>query len=317
MYHMHMRYDVGIVGNGPVGLTAAIYTSRAFLKTLVLTGIVPGGQLTTTTDVDNFPGFPGGIKGPQLVADMQKQAERFGTEVKQISVVGIRSSDKAFTIKTTSGDIETRSVIVATGASAKYLGLASETKFLGKGVSACATCDGFFFRGKRVMVVGGGDTAMEEATFLTTFAEHVTIVHRRDTFRASPIMLERAKKNPNISFVTNKTIDEILGDAVVRSVRLKDAVSGKMEEMPVDGVFLAIGHKPSTDFLQGFVNLDERGYVMLTRPSSTLEAQTATNVPGIFAAGDCVDPLYRQAVVAAGMGSMAALDVQRWLSEQA
>lgn len=312
-------YDVIIIGSGPAGYTAALYTSRAFLKTLILAGVAPGGQLTTTTDVDNFPGFPGGIKGPALMEEMKKQAERFGTEIVTDTVTRFRTQDLRLKTTTQSGQTgntfmvigqsgkvyEGRAVIVATGAAAQYLGLESETRLMGKGVSACATCDGFFFRGKDVVVIGGGDTAMEEATFLTTFATKVTIVHRREEFRASPIMLDRAKKNPKISFVTNKTVEEILGENVVVGIRLKDRKTGRQEEVKTDGVFLAIGHKPSTEFAKGVVELDEKGYVVVK--------ETATSVPGIFAAGDCVDHRYRQAIVAAGQGCMAAMDAEKWL----
>jgi len=315
-------YDVIILGSGPAGYTAALYTSRAFLKTLVLAGTAPGGQLTTTTDVDNFPGFPRGIKGPALMMEMKKQAERFGTEVVQEEAVSCQLSavsqkERIITIKTSSGEYSAKAVIIATGATAQYLGLPSEQKYMGKGVSACATCDGFFFRGKDIVVVGGGDTAMEEATFLTTFANKVTIVHRREEFRASPIMLDRARKNPKISFLMNKTVEEILGESVVTGVRLKDGKSGKVEDWKTDGVFLAIGHTPSTEFLKNIVDLDQKGYIKIKRPQTALEPQTETSIPGIFAAGDCVDPRYRQAVVAAGMGCMAAMDAQAWLVEQA
>lgn len=303
-------YDVIIIGSGPAGYTAALYTSRAFLKTLVLAGDAPGGQLNTTTDVDNFPGFAGGIKGPALMMEMKKQAERFGTEIEQCQVSSITYQDKEklFVATADGKTFEGRAVIVTTGASVQYLGLPSEQKYMGKGVSACATCDGFFFRGKEVVVIGGGDTAMEEATFLTTFVTKVTIVHRREEFRASPIMLDRAKKNPKISFLTNKTVEEILGENVVTGIRLKDSKTGRQEEVKTDGVFLAIGHKPSTEFLKGVVELDEKGYIVVK--------ETATSVPGIFAAGDCVDHRYRQAIVAAGQGCMAAMDVQHWLSQQ-
>ena len=332
-------YDVIIIGSGPAGYTAAIYTSRAFLKTLVISGIQPGGQLTTTTEVDNFPGFARGIQGPTLVAEMKKQAERFGTEVASDVISNIQilpmsnttpaKQDPAPQDNTTNKPInrfivqgqkesyEGKSVIVATGAAAMYLGIPSEQKLMGKGVSACATCDGFFFRGKDVVVVGGGDTAMEEANFLTTFATKVTIVHRREEFRASAIMLDRARKNPKISFLTNKTVEEILGDSVVTGVRLKDNKTGSVEDVKTDGVFLAIGHKPNTEFLKSTVDLDQKGYVLVKRPQSPLNPQTETSAPGIFVAGDCGDPRYRQAIVAAGMGCMAAMDAQRWLSEQA
>lgn len=309
-------YDVIILGSGPAGLTGAIYTSRAFLKTLLISGNQPGGQLTTTTDVDNFPGFSEGIKGPAVMEEMKKQATRFGASAESDVISNIQilpmsnttNKDKNyFKVIGQNGSYEGRAVIVATGAAAQYLGLPSEQRLMGKGVSACATCDGFFFRGKDVVVIGGGDTAMEEATFLTTFATKVTIIHRREEFRASPIMLDQAKKNPKISFLTNKTVEEILGESVVTGVRLKDNKTGRREEVKTDGVFLAIGHKPSTDFLKGIVALDEKGYIVVK--------ETATSVPGIFAAGDCVDHRYRQAIVAAGMGCMAAIDAQHWLEE--
>lgn len=304
-----MLYDVIVIGSGPAGYTAALYTSRAFLKTLVLSGLEPGGQLTTTTDVDNFPGFPKGIAGPQLVADMKTQAERFGANVASDVITNIQYSNttnkqiKIFMVKGQETQYEAKTVIIATGASAMYLGLPSEQKFKGKGVSACATCDGFFFRGKEVVVIGGGDTAMEEATFLAKFATKVTIIHRREEFRASAIMLERAKKDPKISFLLNKEIDEIYGDSVVRGVKLKSG-----EDIKTDGVFLAIGHKPNTDFLKDFVDLDKKGYVVVG-------PYTQTSMPGVFAAGDCVDHRYRQAIVAAGQGCMAAMDAEKYLEE--
>lgn len=311
-------YDVIIIGSGPAGYTAALYTSRAFLKTALFTGIQVGGQLTTTTEIDNFPGFPKGILGSQLMADMEEQAKRFGTEVKQLSVVSIQQSDKTFIVKTESEQFQARSVIIATGATAMYLGLPSEKKLSGKGVSACATCDGFFFRGKEVVVVGGGDTAMEEATFLTKFATKVTIIHRRDEFRASAIMLDRAKKDPKISFLLNKEITEIYGDPSVQGVKLKSG-----EDIKTDGVFLAIGHKPNTEFLKNIIDLDKKGYVIIKTQNAELNdqielnskllAQTETSVKGIFAAGDCVDHRYRQAIVAAGQGCMAAMDAEKYL----
>lgn len=327
-------YDVVILGSGPAGYTAALYTSRAFLKTLIITGVQPGGQLTTTTEVDNFPGFPKGIQGPALMEEMKSQVERFGTEVEQHQVSSIKylGKTKSFVVTAERKTFEGKSVIVATGARAMYLGLPSEQKFMGKGVSACATCDGFFFRGKDVVVIGGGDTAMEEATFLTKFASHVTIVHRREEFRASAIMLDRAKKDPKITFLTSKIPVEIMGETSVSGIRLKDTKTGKVTAYPTQGVFLAIGHKPSTEFLDGVVELDEKGYVVIQKLSaissqlsagekqtmnSMAGAQTATSVPGVFAAGDCVDPRYRQAIVAAGQGCMAAMDAERWLVEQA
>jgi thioredoxin reductase (NADPH) len=339
-----MTYDVVIIGSGPAGYTAALYTSRAFLKTLVLTGIQPGGQLTTTTEVDNYPGFPNGINGTELVENMKKQVERFGTTVVSDSISNIKYQSASWRTNIQSKDqkdheifsvtgeksmYEGRSVIIATGAMAKYLGIPSEQTYMGKGVSACATCDGFFYRGKEVVVIGGGDTAMEEATFLTTFAPKVTIIHRSETLRASAVMLDRAKKNSKISFLLNKTVEEITGDTSVKAICLKDTKTGKLEEVKTEGVFLAIGHTPSTAFLKGVVELDAKGYVLVKQLSAIsqqssavrgeqlrnpmLGAQTETSVPGIFAAGDCADPRYRQAIVAAGMGCMAALDAQHYL----
>lgn len=310
-----MIYDVIIIGSGPSGYTAALYASRAFLKTMLFSGIQPGGQLTTTTEVDNFPGFPSGIMGPKLMSDMAEQAKRFGTDVRTDEVVSVAKKDGLFVVRTAAEECTAKTVIISTGASAMYLGLPSEKAFAGKGVSACATCDGFFFRGKDVVVIGGGDTAMEEATFLTKFASKVTIIHRREEFRASAIMLERAKKDSKIAFLTNKIVEEIVGDLAVTGIRLKDTVSGEVTEYKTQGVFLAIGHRPNTAFLAGFVDLDAKGYVVTKKADSALAAQTETSVPGVFAAGDCVDPRYRQAIVAAGQGCMAALDAQKYLEE--
>ncbi len=302
-------YDVVIIGSGPAGYTAALYTSRAFLKTLMLTGVQQGGQLTTTTEIENFPGFPKGILGPQLMMDMKAQVERFGTTIETATVTGIVKDEKrnVFTITADGKTFEGKTVIISTGASATYLGIPSEEKLKGKGVSACATCDGFFFRGKEVVVLGGGDTAMEEANFLTTFATKVTLIHRRDEFRASPIMVDRVKNNPKITMLLNKSVLEMVGEQSVTGIRLKDTKTGEETLYPTQGIFLAIGHKPSTEFLKGIVDLDEKGYVNVSG--------TATNVPGIFAAGDCVDHRYRQAIVAAGQGCMAALDAQKYLEE--
>jgi thioredoxin reductase (NADPH) len=291
-------YDVVIIGSGPAGYTAAIYTSRARLKTLLVAGPHIGGQLTTTTMIDNFPGFSGGVLGPTLMEDMKKHAVRFGTEI---------VTDEVKTLTNTSPFVLTgfkeyrgKTVIVATGAQAKTLGIASEEQFRGKGISYCATCDGFFFKNKTVAVFGGGDTAMEEATFLTKFAQKVTIVHRREEFRASKIMVEKAKKDPKITFLLGKTVDQFYGDTVLRGVRFVDGTN-----MTLDGAFIAIGHTPATAFLKGIVEMDENGYVKVTN--------TATSRVGIFAAGDCVDGRYRQAIVAAGQGCMAAMDVEKWL----
>ncbi len=302
--------DVIIIGSGPAGYTAALYTSRAFLKTLMLTGVQQGGQLTTTTEIENFPGFPKGILGPQLMVDMKAQVERFGTEIETATVTGVVKDEArgVFIVTADGKTYDGKTVIVATGASAMYLGLPSEEKLKGKGVSACATCDGFFFRGKEVVVLGGGDTAMEEANFLTTFATKVTLIHRRDEFRASPIMVDRVKKNPKISLLLNKTVEEMVGEQSVTGIRLKDVKTGESMVYPTQGIFLAIGHKPSTEFLKGVVDLDEKGYV-------TIKSHTETSIPGIFAAGDCVDHRYRQAIVAAGQGCMAALDAQKYLEE--
>lgn len=307
-----MVFDVIIIGSGPAGYTAALYTSRAFLKTLLLTGIQQGGQLTTTTHVENFPGFPNGITGSQLMTDMKAQVDRFGTQI-QASEVSKVSKGNTFIVIAGGKEYEGRAVIVATGASAQYLGLPSEKKFAGHGISVCATCDGFFFRGKEVVVVGGGDTAMEEANFLTTFATRVTIIHRRSEFRASPIMLARAKKNPKITFLTNNIIEEIVGDTAVTGVRIKDVATGERMTYKTQGVFLAIGHTPNTKFIKDLVKTDAKGYIFVHGIGKPGDYHTATNVPGIFAAGDCVDFQYRQAVVAAGMGCMAALDVQKYL----
>jgi thioredoxin reductase (NADPH) len=317
-------YDVIILGSGPAGYTAAIYTSRAFFKTLIIGGPEPGGQLSTTTAVDNFPGFPDGIQGPELVESMKKQAVRFGTEIQLYQVSGIKyqENSKIFFVKAGEKTFEGKAIIIATGASAKRLGIASEEKFRGKGISYCATCDGFFFHGKNIAVLGGGDTAMEDATFLTRFATHVTIIHRRDQFRASAIMLEKAKKNPKISFLTNTVVEEFYGDTVLRGVK----INGN-KELPFDGVFVAIGHEPNTAFLKDFVELDEKGFVVVksskfnpdqigVKVQNLNQIQTATNVPGVFAAGDCTDPHYRQAIVAAGMGCQAAIDTQKWLEEE-
>ena len=311
-----MVYDVIIIGSGPAGYTAAIYSSRAFLKTLVISGYQPGGQLTTTTEIDNFPGFPNGILGPTLMEEMRKQAMRFGTEIQTEQISSVEKKGNTFVVKAGEQIYEGRSIIIATGAQAKELGISGEETYRGKGVSYCATCDGFFFKGKTIAVVGGGDTAMEEATFLTKFAEHVTIIHRRNEFRASAIMLDRAKQNPKISFLTDTVITALSGDPVLSAITVKNVSSGEEKTIPMQGVFGAIGHTPATEFLRGFLDLDDKGYVVTPIQSVTSGVKTATSVLGVFVAGDCADVRYRQGVVAAGGGAMAAIDAERWLDEQ-
>lgn len=304
--------EVIIIGSGPAGYTAAIYAARANLKPLVIEGMQPGGQLTITTDVENFPGYPDGIMGPEMMEQFKAQAERFGTEVVFGMVTEVDFTKRPFTIKTDFETYQANAVIVCTGASARLLGLESEKRLMGHGVSACATCDGAFFPDKEVYVVGGGDSAMEEANFLSRFAKKVTVVHRRETFRASKIMYDRAQANPKVEFMVNRTIDEILdgGTGKVTGVRLKDTVTGELVEVPADGVFMAIGHVPNSKLFQGVLELDDEGYI-------PVHDGTKTSVEGVFAAGDISDRVYRQAVTAAGMGCMAAIDCERWLEEQA
>ncbi len=303
-------YDSVIIGSGPAGLTAAIYLSRAKLKNIMINGMEPGGQLTTTTDVENFPGFPEGVLGPQLVEDMKKQAANFGTEFLQTIVEKIDFDSKPFKLYLGNKQIiETRTVIISTGAEAKYLGIENEKEYIGRGVSACATCDAFFYRGKKVVVVGGGDTAMEEADFLTRFASKVTVIHRRNQLRASAILQERARSNEKICWKLNYTPKKVIADTKVTGIELINNETGEIETLNTDGVFIAIGHKPNTHFLEGKVSLDENGYI-ITEGKSSL-----TNIPGIFAAGDVQDSIYQQAVVAAGSGAIAALDVETYLTE--
>jgi len=306
------HYKVVIIGSGPAGLTAAIYASRANLEPLVLEGVQPGGQLTTTTEVENYPGFEHGIQGPELMDVTRKQAVRFGTEVATDTVVDADLGQRPFTLSLESGaKITCDALIIASGATAKYLGLPSEQKLMGHGVSACATCDGFFFRGKEVAIVGGGDTAMEEANFLTKFATKVWLVHRRNEFRASKIMAQRTLDNPKIEVVWNSTITEILGEPEtgVRGIHVKNLETGAEREIPVKGYFSAIGHEPNTKIFRGKLAMNDVGYLEVKHPT------TFTSVEGVFAAGDVADHIYRQAVSAAGEGCKSAIDVERWLAK--
>ena len=303
--------NVVIIGSGPAGLTAAIYTARAGLEPLVLEGVQPGGQLTTTTDIENFPGFPEGVQGPDLMDKLREQAQRFGAECVFKSATAVDFGRRPLSVVVDGEEtVEAATVIIATGASALYLGLDSENRLRGKGVSACATCDGFFFRGKEVAVVGGGDTATEEASFLTRFATKVTIIHRRDKLRASKPMQERVFANPKIAFAWNSTVDEVLAEngQTVTALRLRNLGTGEFTRLPVDGMFLGIGHRPNTDPFAGQIELDDKGYIVT-------KTHTMTNVPGVFACGDVVDSRYKQAITAAGSGCAAAIDAERWLEE--
>ena len=300
--------DLAIIGSGPAGYTAGIYASRASLKPVLFEGLESGGQLMLTTDVENYPGFDSGIMGPDLMQIFKKQAERFGTEIKTETINSIKKIDGGFSLKSAKDSYEFKSVIISSGASAKWLDIKGEKELQGHGVSACATCDGFFFKEKEVIVVGGGDSAMEEALFLTKFATKVYIVHRRDSFRASKIMQDRVLDNDKIEVLWNKEVTEIHGSESVESVSLSDTKDGSSSEVNIDGVFMAIGHTPNVDFLGGLVELDEKGYV-----KTGFTTETSTSVPGVFAAGDVADSIYRQAVTAAGTGCQAAIDAERWL----
>ena len=309
---MENHYKVIIIGSGPAGLTAALYSARANLSPLVFEGIQPGGQLTITTEVENYPGFPEGVLGPEMMDLFRKQAQRFNAKTLFQDVSKVDFSKRPFKIFSNDQEYLADSVIIATGASAKLLNLPSEKLYMGYGVSACATCDGFFFRGLEVAVVGGGDTAMEEANFLTKFAAKVVVIHRRDHLRASKIMQDRAFKNPKISFLWDSTVEEVLGKEengkkIMTGIKVKNLKTGAISQQKIDGLFIAIGHQPNTSIFQGQLEVDDKGYII------TQSRGSQTNIPGVFAAGDVTDPLYRQAVTAAGMGCMAAIDAERFL----
>jgi thioredoxin reductase (NADPH) len=302
-------YDVIIIGSGPAGLTAAIYTTRASFKTLIIAGNRWGGQLMLTTLVENFPGFPEGIQGPDLMLNMRKQAEHHGAEIKEINFKDADFSKKPFKVTTEDGQTyESKSVIIATGEDTKWLGVPGEQEKIGRGVSSCAPCDAPFFRNKKVIVVGGGDSAMEEALVLAHASEHVTLIHRKDSFRASQIMQDKVKNNPKISIMYNTTVEEILGDTHVTSVKLKDVKTGKVTDMPIDGVFVAVGHIPNTQVFKG-ITLDEEGFIVV-------HDHYQTNIDGVFVAGDVHDKQYRQAITAAGFGCAASLEAEKWLRNQ-
>ena len=302
-------YDVVIIGSGPAGYTAGIYTSRAMLKTRIVSGTLPGGQLMTTSEVENYPGFPNGIFGPELMMNMRQQAERFGTCIVDDEVIRVDFNKRPFEVTSHSETCEAHSVIICTGASPRKLGIPSEEQFAGRGVSYCATCDGPIFKGEDIVVVGGGDTALEEATFLTKFGRSVRLVHRRASLRASKILQQKAFENPKIEFLWNRVISTIEGDRKVGAVTVKDVENGLEQRLPAGGIFVAIGHEPNTAIYKGQIELDNKGYIILKN-------HTATNIEGVFAAGDVHDFRYRQAITAGGFGCMAALDVEKWLTER-
>ncbi len=305
------KYKVVIMGSGPAGLTAALYTARANLEPIVFEGMEAGGQLTLTTDVENYPGFPEGVLGPELMISMKKQAERFGAQCVFGEIVEVDLSTRPFKIRTDQKELSAETFIISSGASARMLGLPSEKELLGHGVSTCATCDGFFFKDKEIVVVGGGDSAIEEALFLTKFGTKVTVIHRRDELRASKIMQDRAFANKKLDFAWNTVVEEIIGskESGVSGIKVKNVKSGEISELSCQGFFVAIGHVPNTKIFEGKLNMDENGYLI------TKEGSTETNVPGVFAAGDVQDHIYRQAITAAGTGCMAAIDAEKFLSE--
>lgn len=302
-------FEVIIIGSGPAGYTAGVYTSRAKLRTLIITGTLPGGQLMTTSEVENYPGFPNGIFGPELMMNMREQAERFGTVIVDDEVIRVDFSKRPFIVTTHSETYEAESVLICTGASPRKLGIEGEQQFAGRGVSYCATCDGPFFKGEDIVVVGGGDTALEEATFLSKFGKSVKIIHRRESLRGSKILQQKAFENPKIHFLWNSVVADIKGDKKIGTIVIKDINNGKQQIIQAGGLFVAIGHEPNTAIFKGQLEMDDKGYIIL-------KSQTKTSVEGVFAAGDVHDYRYRQAVTAAGFGCMAALDVEKWLTER-